>query len=205
MEAHLFFWPLVFDYLGPEDLASVASVCLIWWKLVFRGRTTTAQRFLECQNLTLLDTGRLYQKVPLKFFSRLYGIDLTGTCISSGDFLRLVSTAKRLRELNIQACAGITPEALFKAKPSLPFLRGINISHNEQFGVLVIACLCSLESLKEICARGIDLEYREILFLSETFPRLGNGLDLESDTTDGDYFLEAVDIASDFDVLEDLF
>lgn len=205
MEAHLFFWPLVFDYLGPEDLASVASVCLTWWKFVFRGRKVAAQRFLECQDLTLVDTGRLYQKVPLKLFSRLYRIHLTGTCISSENFLQLVSTATRLRELNIQACAGITPEALFKAKPSLRLLRSINISHNEQFGVLVIACLCSLESLKEICARGIDLEYREILFLSKTFPRLGNGLDLETDTTDGDYFFDAVDIVSDFDVLEDLF
>ena len=139
--------------------------------------------------------------MPLKLFSRLYKIDLTGTCISSGDFLRLVSTAKRLRELNIQACAGITPEALFKAKPSLPFLRSINISCKEQFGVLIIARLCSLESLKEICARGIDLEYREILFLSKTFPQLGNGLDLETDMTDGDYFFDAEDIASDFDVL----
>ena len=59
--------------------------------------------------------------------------------------------------------------------------------------------------MKEICAKGIDLEYREIQFLSKTFPRLGNGLDLETDTTDSDYFFYVVDIVSDFDVLEDWF
>lgn len=205
VETHLFFWPLVFNYLGPEDLTSVASVCLTWWKFVFRGGKATARKFLECQDLTLVNTGRLFQKVPLKLFSRLYSIDLSRTCISSKNFLQLVSTAKRLGELNIQACAGIEEQALFKAKSSCRFLKCINISHNEQFGILAIACLCSMESLQEICARGINLEYREILFLSKTFPRLGNGLDLETDSTDGDYFFDAVDIASDFDVLEDSF
>lgn len=205
MDAHLFLWPLVFDYLGPEDLASVASVCFTWWKFVFRGRQSTAQTFLECQDLTLVDTGRLYQKVPLKLFSGLYRIDLSGTCISSENFLQLVSAAKRLWVLNMQGCAEIAEQAMFKAKPSLRFLRSINISHNEQFSVLVIACLCSLNSLNEICARGIDLEYRELLFLSKTFPRLRNGLDLETDTADSDYFFDVVDMVSDFDVLEDLF
>ena len=99
----------------------------------------------------------------------------------------------------------ISESAIFEAKPSLRRLRSINISYNEQFNVLVIACLCSLNSLQEICARGIHLEFRELLFLSKTFPRLRNGLELEIDTADSDYLFDAVDIASDFELLEDFF
>ena len=38
-----------------------------------------------------------------------------------------------------------------------------------------------------------------MLFLSNTFPRLGNGLNLETDTTDGEYFFDIVDIVLDLD------
>ena len=200
-----FFWHLVFEYLGPEDLASVASVCLIWWEIVFGGRKVIAQTFLECPDLTLANTGRLYQLLPLKLLSGLYKINLSGTSISSQHFLQLVSTARRLRELNIQYCAEIGEQAIFKAKSSLRLLRRINISQNGQFTILAIACLCSIDALEEITTRGISLEYKEILFLSNTFPRLGNGLDLETDTTDGDYFFDAVDLVSDLDDLDDLF
>jgi len=185
MELHSFFWHLVFEYLGPQDLVSMASVCLIWWEIVFRRRKAIAQTFLECRDLTLANTGRLYQLLPLKLLSGLHRINLSGTSISSQHFLQLVSTARRLRELNTQCCAEIGEQAIFKAKSSLRLLRRINISQNGQFSILVIACLCSIDALEEITARGISLEYREILFLLNTFPRLGNGLDLETDTTDG--------------------
>lgn len=200
MSAHLFLWPLVFEYLDPEDLVCGFSV-----QFVFQGRKSSLQAFLKCKDLNLADTGSLYLKVPLKIFTGLYRIDLSGTSISSRNFLKLVSTAKQLRVLNIQGCVGISEQVMFEAKPSLRHLRSIDISHNEQFSILVIACLCSLNGLQELCARGFSLDYDQLLFLSKTFPRLRNRLDLETDRADSDYLFDAVDIASDFQVFEDLF
>ena len=73
--------------------------------------------------------------------------------------------------------------------------------NKEHFGVLVITCICSLESLKEICAREIDLEYTESVFI-KNLPWLGKyGLDLETDTTGLFFFFDVMDIASALDVL----
>ena len=46
----LYFWPLVFEYLEPEDLASVSSPCIAWWGFVFQGTNSTAKRnaILKC-------------------------------------------------------------------------------------------------------------------------------------------------------------
>ena len=56
----LLFWSFVFDYLEPEDLVSVASVCLTWWQLVFHGRKLTSEAFHNCKDLDLADTGSMY-------------------------------------------------------------------------------------------------------------------------------------------------
>ena len=157
MELHSFLWHLVFEYLGPEDLAREASVCLIWWEIVFCGWKSIAQTFLECGDLNLVNAGRLYQILSLKLLSSLHRINLSGTSISSQHFLQLVSTARRLRELNIECCTEIGEQAIFKAKSSLRLLWKINISQNGQFGILVMACLCSLDALEETTARGISL------------------------------------------------
>ena len=42
-------------------------------------------------------------------------------------------------------------------------------------------------------------------YLSKTFPHLRNGLELEIDMADSDYLFDAVDIASDFELLGDSF
>ena len=181
-------------------------MCPTWWRFVFQGRKSTSQVLLQCKRLDLADTGCVYQKEPLRLLTSLQIINLSNTSISSRNFFKLVSTARQLRELNIEGCKEISESTIFEAKPSLQRLRSINISHNEQFEVLVIACLCSINSLQEICARGIHLQLRELLFLSKTFPaRLRNGLELEMDTADSDYLFDAVDIASDFKLLEDFF
>ena len=135
------FWPLVFEYLEPEDLVSVSSVCIVWWRFVFQGRKSTAQALQHCEQLDLADTGKLYQKVPLRFFSKLTWLNLNRTAISSKDFLKLVGVAKHLETLNIESCMEISEQAIFKAKGSLLCLRNINISVNEQFSVLVVACV----------------------------------------------------------------
>ena len=200
---HLFFWPLVFQYLGPEDLVRVSSVCFTWWRNVFHSRKlkSTAKMLLEREDVDLADTGNLYQKLPLRFFGGLRSINLKRTSISSKDFLKLVGAAKQLRMLNIEGCVAITERAIFQAKASLRSLRIINISHNEQLSVLSVACLCSYSSLQEICARGLKLEENELLFLAKTFPQLGNGeIDLETDTCCGDYFFDI-----DFELLEEFF
>ena len=118
--------------------------------------------------------------------------------ISSGDFLKLVGTAKHLEMVNIESCSRISEEAIFKAKRFLPCLRRINISFNGQLSVLAVACLCSCSSLRDIRARGIRLQAKELLFLTRTFPRLGNGrLTLDIGFEGGDYFVDAIDALSD--------
>ena len=121
--------------------------------------------------------------------------------ISSDDFLKLAGTAKHLEMLNIESCSQISEDAIFKAKSSLPCLRRINISLNDQLSVLVVACLCSCSSLRDIRARGIRLQAKELLLLTRTFPRLGNGrLTLDIGFEGGDYFVDAIDALSDFDL-----
>ena len=113
---------------------------------------------------------------------------------------KLVGVAKHLETLNIESCKEISEQAIFKAKGSLLCLRNINISFNEQFSVLAVACLCSYYSVQDIRARGIKLDGKEALFLSKTFPRLGN---LDIGSAGGEYFFDAVNILSDFDLYED--
>ena len=196
-----FFWPLVFEYLEPEDLVSVSSVCLAWWRFVFQGRKSTVKALHQCQQLHLADTGKQYRNIPLRYFSELTWINLTRTMISSGDFLKLAGTAKHLEMVNIESRSRISEEAIFKAKRFLPCLRRINISFNDQLSVLAVACLCSCSSLRDIRARRIRLQAKELLFLTRTFPRLGNGwLTLDIGFEGGDYFVDAIDALSDFDL-----
>ena len=121
--------------------------------------------------------------------------------ISSGDFLKLAGTAKHLEMVNIESRSRISEEAIFKAKRFLPCLRRINISFNDQLSVLAVACLCSCSSLRDIRARGIRLQAKELLFLTRTFPQLVNGrLTLDFGFEGGDYFVDAIDALSDFDL-----
>ena len=55
--------------------------------------------------------------------------------ILSDDYLKLVGTASHLYTLNTESCSNISEEAIFKAKWSLPCLRSINISCNDQLTV----------------------------------------------------------------------
>ena len=160
----------MFEYLEPEDLVSVSSVCLAWWQFVFQGCRLTAQILQHCEQLHLADTGKLYQKVPLRFFSKLTWLNLNRTAISSKDFLKLAGVAKHLETLNIESCMEISEQAIFKAKGFLLCLRNINISSNEQFSILVVACLCSYSSVQDIRARRIKLDGKKLLFLTKTFP-----------------------------------
>ena len=97
--------PLVFQFLGPEDLVRVSAVCLTWWRYVFRGCKSTAKMLLECEGIDLADTGNLYQKVPLRFFAREKMINVKGTSLSPKVFLKLVAVAKELRMLNLESKA----------------------------------------------------------------------------------------------------
>ena len=66
-------------------------------------------------------------------------------------------------------------------------------------------CLCSYYSVQDIRPRKIKLEEKEALFLTKTFPRLGNGritLDIDS-AAGGEYFFDALNILPDFDLFED--
>lgn len=202
----LFFWPLVFQFLGPDDLVRVSAVSFTWWRNVFQGCKSTAKMLLECEGIDLAETGNLYQKVPLRFFALKKMINLKGTSISPKDFLKLVAVAKELRILILESCVQITERSIFQAKPSLRSLRKVNVSHNKQLSVLSVACLCSYQSLQAICGRGLTLDENELLFLVKTFPQLANGqLDLETNTAGSDYFFDAVECVADFEIFEDLF
>lgn len=201
-----FLWELIFQYLGPQELISVSSVCFAWWELIFGGRGLWYRKIQRCKDLDLSNTATLYHKVPLTIFTRLRNLDLTGTAISTRNFLKITGTAQHLKVLGIESCSGIAESAIFKAKDSLRRLRCINISNNPQFGILSIACLCSYRSIQEICAGGIRLDQTEILFLTKTFPQLVNGgLELQIDNADGDYFFDTVDAFADEDIFEDFF
>lgn len=119
------------------------------------------------------------------------------TAISANDFLKFIGVAKHLEMLNIERCAEISAQTIFKAKGSLHSLRSISMSINEQFGVLTVACICSFNSLRDICARGLKLESKELLFLT-------NGrITLNIGSAGGDYFL-TLNAVADFDLFEDL-
>jgi len=60
------------------------------------------------------------------------------------------------------------------------------------------------DSLEENCARGIHLEFKKVLFSLKTFSRLKDGLEFVIDMADCVYLFDAVDIASDFELMEDL-
>ena len=70
--------------------------------------------------------------------------------ILSDDYLKLVGTASHLYTLNTESCSNISEEAIFKAKLSLPCLRSINISCNDQLSVLTVGRMIERESNKMI-------------------------------------------------------
>ena len=126
-------WPLIFQFLEPEDLVSVSAVCFSWWQFVFRCASPITTALRNCEKIDLANTGNLYKKVPLKFFTRMTSINLRGTTISTKDFLKLANAARRLRVLDIESCAEISESAISKAKDSLRYLTNINVSYNVQF------------------------------------------------------------------------
>lgn len=193
-----FFWELVFLFLGPQDLVAVSGVCYSWWGFVFRGRRSTQHVLRNCSVLDVSNSGKLYQKVPLQLFGQLKKLSLNGTPITSKNFIKLTAVAKQLRTLEIANCENISEEAIFRAKYNLQRLRSVNISYNPQFSVLAIACLCSCESIVDICFCGTKLEEKELLFLSKTFSRLPNGgISLRSGELDGDYVFDSADSDED--------
>ena len=184
--ADYFFWELVFEFLGPQDLIAVSGLCYSWWRFVFSGNRSIRQALLSCDVLDMSNSGKLYQKVPLCLFRGIQKLSLVGTTISSKNFFRLATEAQKLRTLDIENCRNIS-EAIFNAKYKLQRLRSVNISYNSQFGVLTIASLLSYESVIDICCRGKKLSDKELLLLSKTFPSLP-GIGLRLDGISKDYF-----------------
>lgn len=167
---------------------------------MFRGNRSIRQALLSCDVLDLGDSGKLYQKVPLRLFRGIQKLRLKGTSITSENFLRLTTEAQQLKALDIANCRNISEEAIFNAKYNLQSLRSVNISYNNQFSVLTIACLLSYESIVDICCWGKKLDHKEMLFLSKTFPRLTNaGIDLRLDGISEDYFWDLDSTDSDED------
>ena len=152
--ADYFFWELVFEFLGPQDLIAISGVCYSWWRFAFSGNHSIRQALLSCDVLDISNSGKLYQKVPLWLFRGIQKLSLAGTTISSKNFLTLTTEAQKPRTLDIENCRNISEEAIFNAKYKLQSLRSVNISYNSQFGVLTIACPLSYESVIDICCQG---------------------------------------------------
>ena len=68
----------------------------------------------------VLPGGNLYSKAANQLQALHHCQPLHLAMISSGDFLKLVGTAKHLEKVNIESCSRISEEAIFKAKRSLP-------------------------------------------------------------------------------------
>lgn len=166
---------------------------------MFRGRRSTQHVLRSCSVLDVSNSGKLYEKVPLQLFGQIKKLSLNETPITSKNFIKLTAVAKQLKALEIANCENISEEAIFRAKYNLQrFIRSVNISYNPQFSVLAIACLCSYESIVDICFCGTKLEEKELLFLSKTFSRLPNGgISLRSEELDGDYVFDSADSDED--------
>ena len=54
-----------------------------------------------------------------------------------------------------------------------------------------------------ICTRGINLGFTELLFYREL--PVSDGPEFESDMAEGDFLFDAVDITSDFGLMEDIY
>ena len=193
-----FFWQFVFEFLEPGDLVVVAGVCYSWWKFVFQGNRAVKQKLSRCGKFDLQKSGKLYQKIPLRIFAHICSLNISSTTISSDNFIVLTKVSSRLKTLQIERCGNITEGAIFRAKYAFPELRSVNVSYNPQFGILAIACLCSYESIHDICFNGIKLKPEELLFLANTFPRVANGgIDLRSNEIEGeDYLLDVFEDGS---------
>ena len=85
-------------FLFQQLAFSVASVILTSRKIVLQDHKLTTRELLHCEHLHLGDTGKLYQKVLLRFFAWLTWINLKRTSISSENFLNL------LKKQNIYSC-----------------------------------------------------------------------------------------------------
>ena len=135
--ADYFFWELVFEFLGLQDLIAISGVCYSWWRFVFSGNHSIRQALLSCDVLDMSNSGKSYQKVPLWLFTGIQKLSLAGTTISSQNFLRLTTEAQKLRILDIENWRNVSEEAIFNAKYKLQSLRSVHISYNSQFGVLM--------------------------------------------------------------------
>jgi len=166
---------------------------------VFKENCSIRQKLSRCGRLDIAKSGKLYQKIPVPIFVGIHSLNLSETTISSSNFIRLTTAAIHLRALKIERCGNITEDAIFRSKYTLQRLRSVDISFNPQFGILAIACICSYESIQDICFNGIKLTAEELLFLSKTFPRVANyGIDLRSNEIEGgDYFLDMLESADD--------
>lgn len=158
------------------------------------------RKFEKCRELDLENTRNLYKKMPLRFFHSLRRLNLKGATISTGDFGRVTSVAKRLRSLNIENCINVDESSIFKAKDCLSRLERINITTNMHFSVRAIACLCSYLSLTEVCANGILLDHTDMLF--EDFSPFK---EWRYSAGNWQNYFDIVDIAAEDDILKSYF
>lgn len=130
--------------------------CLCSKEIVWSGKSCQGAVDWTLRN----QSGKLYQKIPVPIFVGIHSLNLSETTISSSNFIRLTTAAIHLRALKIERCGNITEDAIFQSKYTLQRLRSVDISFNPQFGILAIACICSNQSIQDICFNGINWQQK---------------------------------------------
>ena len=65
----------------------------------------------------------------------------------------------------------------------------LDISHNQHFSILGLACVCSYEEIRIVRAYGMELSSKECLFLIATFDSIARG-ECVIETADAEYPLD---------------
>ena len=139
---------------------------------------------VDLEEIDLSGSGNLYHFIPLKLFTGTTHLNLSSTHISNRHFQQIIRVAKNLESLDISNCPGLDQICIFQAKQDLNQLRHVDISGNNKFTILSIACLCSCENLQMLVAHGFELTAEQLLFLTKTFTSISSGT-LELETEDG--------------------
>ena len=198
MDVASLLWYTIFRFLNLCDLTRVASVCISWWRMVY-GEEYFREKLRDSEwrdELNLARTDSLYLYVPVVMFRNVTHLTLCSTLITNQHLLQIVNATTWLDFLDISNCAHLFQPVTFKARPQLNELTRMDISHNSNFTILAIACLCSCSSLELLVVHGIDITLNELQFLSSTFEAISSG-ELVLNTGDG----PAVQLVQEFDDL----
>lgn len=145
MDVHSQIWCFIFSFLDPSDLARVGMTSYAWWKVIFgkRASRSVSRRIKYCDSLDLSGTGALYTRIRLQVFGGVMHLDLENTAITSKHLYQIAKKSQVVQYLNVSRCPLLKEEILFRSKKYFGELCHLNISYNDNFSILGLACVCS--------------------------------------------------------------